>query len=79
MMVERDPSVNAGASGRYDAPGFSLGSGPHEPGRHAYGVSLLPTEVGGSGIWSRALQCAGFTPGVAVRMAVLYLLARGKP
>jgi hypothetical protein len=79
-MVERDPSVNAGASGLYDAPGFSLGSGPHEPGRHAYGVSLPPIEIGGSGIGSRAFQCAGLKCyGVAVRMAVLYLLARGKP
>ena len=36
-----------------------------------------PTEVGGSPRRSRALQCAGFRPGVAVRMALLCLLARG--
>ncbi len=43
-------------------------------------MSAPPTEVGGSQQQSRALQCAGFgSAGVAVRMAVLYLLARGKP
>ena len=38
-----------------------------------------PTEVGGSGIGSRTLQCAGLGFSVAVRMAVLYLIAIGKP
>ena len=38
-----------------------------------------PIEIGGSEIESRAFQCAGLKCyGVAVRMAVLYLMARGK-
>ena len=41
--------------------------------------ALPPIEIGGLGIGSRAIHCAGLGFGVAVRMAVLYLLARGKP
>ena len=37
-----------------------------------------PIEIGGSGWCSRVIHCAGLGLGVAVRMAVLYLLARGK-
>ncbi len=77
-----DPILKDGAPDGIDATAFRLWSGPLLVGATfrspAQGRATPPTEVGGSKMGSRAFQCAGLYPSVAVRMAVLYLLARGR-
>ena len=46
----------------------------------AVGIGAPPrVKTRGSEIGSRAIYCAGLVSGVTARMALLYLLARGKP